>query len=145
MDLPVEYKTLANIKPSDFPIEQPGIIFQDKRLPQTLSFGIAVKDPNKESSIQRSHSICPSKDHFVDKYSYKKNLRYTASPNLGSHVSGSKLEKGRRIELGTPLLNIKDQVADNQVADDEVVDDEVVYYQIAKNQYDYEIQEDSNT
>ena len=114
MDLPTEYKTLANIRPSSFPIEQTGIIFQDKRIPQSLSFGIAVLDVKKEISVQRSHSICPSKDHFIDKHSFKKNLRYTASPNLGSHVSGSDLEKGRRTELGKNLLNIKEKVADNQ-------------------------------
>ena len=57
MDLPVENKVLACIKPSEFPIEQLGIIFQDKRVPQSLSFGIAVPDINRENSIQRDHSI----------------------------------------------------------------------------------------
>jgi hypothetical protein len=49
MDLQIEYKTLANIKPADFPIEQLEIIFQDKRVPQALSCEIAVPDINKET------------------------------------------------------------------------------------------------
>jgi hypothetical protein len=95
----LEFEAIRNIKPADLPIEQVGIIFQDKRIPQSISFGIASQDINKEATIQRPHAICPIKDHFVDKFRSPRTLRFLSSPNLSAHISGAKYERSRRLEF----------------------------------------------
>jgi hypothetical protein len=110
----LEFETLSSVKPSKLQIEQVGIIFQDKRIPQSISFGIAINDLNKEAVIQRSHSICPIKDHFIDKFSSPKSLRYLSSPNLSAHISGAKYERGRRLELAQNLRDSRIKAEKNQ-------------------------------
>ena len=114
MNTKPELMSIMNIKPSNFQVKQSDIIFQDKRTPTSISYGIAIQDPSKEATIQRSHSLCPSKNHFVDKSNNSKNLRYTLSANLGSHISGSKFERGRRMEIGKKLAQNKNLAATNQ-------------------------------
>jgi hypothetical protein len=110
----LDEKIMHNVNISNLNVEQVGIIFQDQRLPQSLGFGISVKDSNKEASIQRSHSICPTKEHFIDKYSSSRSLRYISSPSQSSHISGAKYERGRRLELVQQLRNSKSKVEKNQ-------------------------------
>ena len=109
-----ELKTLSNIKASSMPIKQTGIIFQDKRMPQAISYGIAVQNDDKESVIQRSHSLNPCKDHAIDKYSMDRNLRYTITPSLSAHILGSKYERGSRMKISGKLLNTRQTVESNQ-------------------------------
>jgi hypothetical protein len=113
-DTSEEFKTLTNVKASSMPIKQVGIVFQDKRVPQAISFGIAVQDENRESAIQRSHSLCPSKDHTIDKNSENKNLRYTITPNLGNHISGAHNDWDRRTKISKKLINTREIVDNNQ-------------------------------
>jgi hypothetical protein len=109
-----DFEIISNVKPSVLKIEEIGIIFQDRRIAQSIGFGIALKDPKKEATIHRSHSLCPTKDHFIDKNSPERSLRYLSSPSLNLHISGAKYERGQRLELAQDLRNTKEKVENNQ-------------------------------
>jgi hypothetical protein len=107
-----DHKIMCNRKPSSYFVQNIGIVFADPRVPQSISFPISFQDFKKESVILRSHSVAPQSKHFFDK---NKNLRHTATPQLGSHISGSQQDRSRRINASKNLEGTTEKIAKNQI------------------------------